>query len=141
VLPPDAGALSQVERLSELAVTRGKAGHWIAPYAHFARGLTEYRRGNYEAAEAMIQRALSTRSTDWVVSVPSQLVLAMTLHQRGRAKEAREALTEAVAFLNKKGTDAGGPAVGPNWPDWLAYQVLRREAEALIEGKKDDPKP
>jgi hypothetical protein len=31
--------------------------------------------------------------------------------------------------------------VDKDWQGWLICQVLRREAEALIEGKKDAPKP
>lgn len=141
VLPPDPDILAQVERLADRAVEHGETGHWIAPYAQFVRGFAEYRRGNYEAAEAWLQKALRVRAKDWVVAVPAQLVLAMTQHQRGQAKVARETLAQAITFLNTKATNASEPALGPNWPDWLAYQVIRREAEALIEGKKDVPRP
>jgi hypothetical protein len=74
------------------------------------------------------------------VAVPTHLVLAMAQQQRGQAKEARASLAQAVLLLDRKGTEAGSPAVGTNWPDWLVFQVLRHEAEALIEGKKDAPK-
>jgi hypothetical protein len=84
---------------------------------------------------------MTPQTRHWVMAVPANLILAMCQQQRGKAKEAREFLAQAVAVLDRDVPEPGSPAVGEDWKGWLMCQVLRREAEALIQGKKDAAKP
>jgi hypothetical protein len=127
-------AMKQLASLADSAVTKGRvSGACPTPRC---RGLVEYRQENYGAAESWLRQALSTPNVGWPVKVPAELVLAMAQQQRGQRNEARESLRRAVAQLEKDLPQPGSPAVGTSWPDWLVCQVLRREAETLIEGNK-----
>ncbi|MDG3008402.1 serine/threonine-protein kinase [Paludisphaera mucosa] len=90
------------------------------PYFEFVRGLAEYRQGRFD-------RAIETMGGDaaGVIGPAPRLVLAMAMRRAGRAKEAREALDEAVKSHDWR---AGLPHDHENW----IVHVLRREAEALI---------
>ena len=64
------------------------------------------------------------------------LGLALAYHGQGKAEEARKWLAKAIPWIEK----VAPPNVPPGTPgaihlhlhDWLAYHVLRREAESLI---------
>jgi serine/threonine-protein kinase len=90
-------------------------------YSHFlfARGLAEFRRGNFDRAVGAIRG-----HPDWMLIPAPSLVLAMALHRSGQTAEARKILAAALT--------PEGPAI-LRWflNDWSAH-VLRREAEALI---------
>jgi tetratricopeptide (TPR) repeat protein len=66
------------------------------------------------------------------------LFLAMAHHRLGHAEEARKWLDKAVAAI-KQATQARPEDVPPyarlDWQTRIAYQVLRREAEDLVNGK------
>jgi hypothetical protein len=62
----------------------------------------------------------------------------MSLHQLGKAEEARKAMAEASRLLDEKAPRLD--SVDGSWNDWLYCRILRREAEALIESAKE-PKP
>ena len=62
----------------------------------------------------------------------------MSLHQLGKAEEARKATAEASRLLDEKAPRLD--SVDGSWNDWLYRRILRREAEALIESAKE-PKP
>ena len=66
---------------------------------------------------------------------------AMARHRLGRNEDARQALTLARDTLNRKLPRLDrGQLYDQNWYDLLRCQVLLREAEELIEGKKEGPK-
>ncbi len=64
------------------------------------------------------------------------LFLAMAHHHQGHTEPARKWLARAVTWLDettaKKSDDAADSAPLP-WDQRLSYQLLRREAESLIE--------
>src|SRR5262249_39353449 len=77
LLSGDMEGRKSAERLAQFAVAGGEAGHWILPYAQFARGLGEYRQGSFEAAEESVRKSMTPATRHWVIAVPAQLVLAM----------------------------------------------------------------
>ena len=90
------------------------------PFFQFVRGLAEYRQGRLDRAISLMRGEASG-----VLRPAPRLVLAMALHQDGRAAEARKALAEAVLSYDwsaSKVRDQDG---------WLCH-ALRREAEAMI---------
>jgi serine/threonine-protein kinase len=121
LLPVTGDELRRVVALAERAagVDRSK---YANVYAHFlfVRGLADYRQERFD-------RAITAMSGDagGVLGPAPGLVLAMALHQRDRADEARKALAAAI-----RSHDWSAEKV-LDQDDWI-YHVLRREAEALI---------
>jgi len=120
LMPATEEELRQAVSVAERAVAKGAGEQWAHPYFEFVRGLAEYRQGRFE-------RAISAMRGDagHVLGPSPKLVLAMALHQKGEADEARKTLAWAVLSH-----------------DWTANRVhdqdgciahsLRREAEAMI---------
>jgi tetratricopeptide (TPR) repeat protein len=140
LLPVEGDALKQLADLADLAVARGTSKGDVS-LAQLARGMIEYRQENYGAAERWLRQVLLAPNVGWAMRAPAELVVAMSQQQRGQGKEARETLARAIAQLDKEVPQPGSPAIGASWPDWLVCQVLRREAQGLIEGNKPEPKP
>ena len=67
--------------------------------------------------------------------------MAMAHQRLGHTAEARQWLDKAINWIDssprdKPKDDTLGTRI--DWRTWLALQVLRREAEALIKGSKPD---
>jgi serine/threonine-protein kinase len=118
--PATGDELRQAVALTERAVARNAGEQFAHPYFVFVRGLAEYRQGRFDRAISAMRGDAST-----VLGPSPKLILAMALHQKGRADEARKTLASAVLSH-----------------DWTANRVLdqhgciahslRREAEAMI---------
>jgi serine/threonine-protein kinase len=120
LMPATGDELQKAVAVADRAVARTSGEQGARPYFEFARGLAEYRKGQYG-------RAISAMRGDAAIVLrPAPgLVIAMALHQKGQANEARKTLTSAILSY-----------------DWSADQVrdihgcilhvLRREAERLI---------
>jgi tetratricopeptide (TPR) repeat protein len=100
-------------------------------------GALLYRAGQYEAAQRRLQEAARLRgqepdARDW-------LFLAMASQRLGRGEEAKTWLDKAVRWIDqaervKAGDDAGAAPL--SWQQRQEYQLLRREAEALVKAPK-----
>ena len=109
------------------------------PWFRFAEGLYHYRCGRFAEALGACGKSLE-RSAPYPLHLVLLLAMnhyveAMSLHQLGKAEEARKAMAEASRLL-----DESPSKVDRSWYDWLHCRILRREAEALIESAKE-PKP
>jgi serine/threonine-protein kinase len=120
LMPATGDELQKAVAVADRAVARTSGEPGARPYFEFARGFAEYRKGQYDRA------ITAMRGDAAIVLGPAPaLVMAMALHQKGQANEARKTLTPAVLSY-----------------DWSADQVrdvhgcilhvLRREAESLI---------
>ena len=116
----------RASRLAEVVVTAG-ANHQYLPWFRFVRGLAEYRAGR------------PLQSMDWLsacqsagaqLAIPANLVFAMAEQRAGHADQARRLLANAAAALRSGGVGLFGR--GESWHDWMACDLLRREAEATI---------
>jgi serine/threonine-protein kinase len=120
LMPATGDELRQAVALAERAVAKGSGERWALPYFVFVRGLAEYRQGQFDRAIATMQGDAGT-----VLKPAPALVMAMALHQKEQADEARKTLASAVLSH-----------------EWTANQVrdqhgcivhsLRREAESMI---------
>jgi tetratricopeptide (TPR) repeat protein len=121
LLKPAAGdELRQAVALAARAVAANPGEQAAEPYFRFARGLAQYRQGEFEQALAAMRGV-----PDYVIGPAPGLVLAMALCRKGQTAPARQALASAVLAH-----------------DWRAnqvldvhaciIQVLRREAESMI---------
>src|SRR5262249_2895008 len=85
LLPATGDELRQAVAVAGRAVARNPGEQGARPYFEFVRGLAEYRQGQFD-------RAVSTMKGDaGIVLKPAPaLVIAMALHQKGQADEARK---------------------------------------------------
>jgi tetratricopeptide (TPR) repeat protein len=131
----------QVQRLADFAVAnidgaiaRKEVSEWLLAFVQHAKGIAEYRRGNYASALDWFAKSVpgmvKAGNVDWVVwcQATDLLFSAMAAHQLGKIEDARKALAEARRLIG------GIPRADET--DWLMMDLVRREAEALIEGKK-----
>jgi hypothetical protein len=136
-LAPEA---ADVDRASGLAAEE-LAG---MPHRHAAltqQAALEVRAGHPDKAVPLLRQVL-TEYPRWQGSVLPRLWLALAQHAQHKDDEARKELAEAVVRLDQWGPQMPRPGPGEagaiplHLHDWLEVQVLRREAENLL-----DPRP
>jgi tetratricopeptide (TPR) repeat protein len=129
LLPDAVSDPRPVMKLADLAVTGGKKEgcyRWFL----LARGMAEYRDGRFAGALTWLDKSLAADSEWPPLDATACLFLAMARHRLGQTDKARQALDRAGKMMEQlvpgdKGVD---------WDDWLRFQVVRREAEALVKG-------
>jgi tetratricopeptide (TPR) repeat protein len=101
----------------------------------FVLGVCEYRRGRHEQALAALRKSASVDPTSPTLQL-TWLVMAMAHERLGHHAEARQWLEKAVRRVDdmrKVLPEPFNPAIlFANEFDWRDFQILRREAEALI---------
>jgi serine/threonine-protein kinase len=119
--PPPEEELQAALALANQAVAAEptKVG-FVYPYFLFAKGLAEYRRGNFEDALSIV-----TGEAAKVLGPCPGLVAAMAKYHLGDQEAARTALADAISAYDWSMARVRGH------DQWL-WHVLRREAEALI---------
>jgi len=120
LMPATGDELQRFVALTKRAFARNPGENAAQPYFKFGHGLAEYRQGHFDQAIAMMRGEAAQ-----VLGPGPTLVIAMALHQKGHADQARKTLASAVLSY-----------------DWSASQVrdvqpcilhaLRREAEKII---------
>jgi WD40 repeat protein/serine/threonine protein kinase/regulator of sirC expression with transglutaminase-like and TPR domain len=99
-------------------------------YLFHALGAAHYRAGQFELA---VQRLEESDRSGWGdASVVNWLFLAMAQHQLGHADEARKWLDKATALLQRVVPASPDEPVTLLATDWFEAQVLRPEAEKLL---------
>ncbi len=93
---------------------------WVPPYFWFAKGLAEYREGQFDSAISIM-----TTKTAGVLGPAPRLVVAMAEYRLGRKEEARKVLAAAIGAFDWE------PSKADTRESWM-YHVLRREAERTI---------
>jgi hypothetical protein len=98
-----------------------------------------YRVGDWKESIRRHTTELKKNPADAPVNVLSWLVLAMAHHRAGEAEAARKYLDRATRWIDqavanwpKESLAPGGLALH----DWVECQVLRREAERVMTGKR-----
>jgi hypothetical protein len=157
--PQPVGDTEELKRLADMAVEKGKTDPYLF-YFLFARGLAAYRAGDLDDAvkwcrdsRANNLRVPSTaNSTDGAVTrdglklandsqypplnAYSLVVEAMALHQQKNPGEARKAYDDAAAIIGEYFPDAPDE-LGSMWEGWLIYDILSREASALLSNESE----
>jgi hypothetical protein len=139
-LGPD--AVTDPARLVELA-RRGVAAGPQQPHYLHALGAAHYRAGQFEPAVQRLRESVN-QGPSWEGRVLNWLFLAMTHHRLGQQREARQWLAKAVGWIDE--TTRGLPKDAVSIPglhphSYLAFPLLRREAEAVLKGPVDPPGP
>src|SRR5262249_7290696 len=134
-LMPDAVPdFAPVLRLAEVvAADAGKNG---GPYwSWHIRGLAAYRARDHDGVIYYLARGTNTAPERALSRRPLR---ALAEHQPGKGSTAREALAKARMHLTDRPRAERGQSFGDTWHEWLAGELLLREAERLIEGKPTD---
>jgi tetratricopeptide (TPR) repeat protein/tRNA A-37 threonylcarbamoyl transferase component Bud32/DNA-binding beta-propeller fold protein YncE len=104
-------------------------------YPQTLTALARYRAGQWKEAIADLDAAEDNEAAKaWIL-------LAMSHHGLGHAKEAQRWLEKAERRYQQTSQDIANEKPPSLWWDWALFQILRREAKAMIEGRPaaDDP--
>jgi tetratricopeptide (TPR) repeat protein len=133
ILSPHGGIdPAQLVRWAEQAVASQPKCEW---FLH-ALGAAHYRAGDFEQAIRRCRESLQV-APDWGGRMLNWLILALAHQRLGHTKEARLWLNQAIQWrkdhaLQGKGKDEFLSPPGLHPSDWLEFNVLIREAEALV---------
>jgi Tfp pilus assembly protein PilF len=120
------GAVKQARRATELQAD--VADYW------YTLAMVQYRNGDWGDSMKSLEQV---KARDGASDASSLLLMAMNLHQLKKREEARAALRQAVAWIEDQKRKAEDDALLRFRFELArpALESLRREAEALIEGK------
>ena len=112
---------------AEQGVTESKAAWEL-----HVLGLAQYRAGHLDEA---IQSLEASNAGNWPALAKAQndIVLAMAHHGRGDQEEAKQLLRQVETAIDRARPQQVDNPVEVAVPDWIGIEVLRREAEAIIE--------
>ena len=112
----------------------GGADQAFLPFFLMNKGFAEYRAGRYAEALIHLERAQLTL-TPWaeVYEANCDLLRAMTLFKLERPAEARRAVVDAEIKMRGVYFEPGFDDFGGRLLDTLLYDLLRREAKAILD--------
>jgi tetratricopeptide (TPR) repeat protein len=131
ISPSPVGNLEQLVGLAELAL-KGKDSADFKSRLYEARSLAAYRAGDFEEA---IKWCAESRKHDEGLDerrAHSLLIDAMALHQLKKTTEALVAFDQAIKHKDKAFPNES-VVFKIYWRDWVVIELLRREAEALLQ--------
>ena len=133
ILPGTPDQTTACRRLAETAYGQSPAGQFLRQYLDLVLGLADFRRGEFAAADARLDR-VAAGGGSWNVAIPSRLVVALARLKLGRAEEARAAAA-AAADEFERFTNGRGAAAAPGEPhDYAMVQILMAEYDRLAAG-------
>jgi Flp pilus assembly protein TadD len=138
LLPLSGEQLEAANALAERAVTLGAGDVWM-PAFEFAKGLADYRRGEFGSAETLMRHVLATRDKARVRDAQAWFVLAMARHRLGKIEEGRAALDQGAKVVTAELPGLGSSDMGRIWGDVLTANILMRQAIALFKTKEGQP--
>ncbi len=140
LLWPDVADQKLVQKLAELAVTNTEK-HTFRQAFLLAKGLAEFRAGNPRTSINMLRASLKNIGIGTVSDAPfnslANLFIAMSYHRLGQDKDARQALQQARTVIDTELERWKQENAWKGNADWLRSMSVLREAEALIDGKKN----
>jgi tetratricopeptide (TPR) repeat protein len=124
----------QTERHLEQAVRSGS----LVMSRHGHKGIADYRAGHFASA---IESLSKSRELNTEKKVPAEaqncLFLAMAHHRLGEEQQSRRLLAEARQIMEAERPNSESGDLGSHWSPWVTLDIIRREAEELIEGKDE----
>jgi tetratricopeptide (TPR) repeat protein len=133
-LAPD--AVTDLNRVVQLAEKAGASTENC--YSLSILGGVLYRAGRFKEAAAKLTKSAEMQYGQGDTE-RAWLFLAMAEHRLGRQNEAKQALDRAVQGFENISKAKAKEAAEDNrnfWVERLEFQILRREAEALLHGPK-----
>ncbi|MGH7134424.1 MAG: hypothetical protein ACREHD_01710, partial [Pirellulales bacterium] len=103
------------------------------PWNFHVLGLAEYRAGELDQA---LQSFTKANVDAWNYKELNWFGLALVYHGLGQLDEARRCFDKGIQWLELQGAPGPDQPAKLLPPDWLEAQLLRREAEDLLEIKR-----
>jgi len=136
---------AQVQELAEKRITLTPAPSGAYIWSLHVLGLAHYRAGQPDKAVAYLEKGLHD-FPDWEKNVLNWLVLALAEFRLGKHELARQWLEKADLWVEQKNKQMlGEPGERPGfspidwaWRDWLGLQMLRQEAQELLQKTKSE---
>jgi serine/threonine protein kinase/Flp pilus assembly protein TadD len=103
-----------------------------------ALGMALYRAGRMSEAISRLRDALDPgllKKDEAAATALAQLFLSMALQRLGEKQEATHLLALASKAINRAARGEGRSCSGRGWQVWAACEVVRREAEAVSDGR------
>ena len=126
LLPATADEMITISKMADVAGSVStNSNNWS--YNYFAKGLAEYRLGNYADATDLLQEILP-QDIGSRVRTEAYFVLAMAQFRLNQSDVSRESFSNAVEVVNQL------PKIvypDDDWNEWITIHVLMREAVAL----------
>jgi tetratricopeptide (TPR) repeat protein len=119
---------SQVIKLADRVVA-GTERHSNYGYFALAKGLTDYRAGNFASAVEWLRRCQPNASGGPRDALAFS-ALAMAQHRLGHVDEANAGIDATYAIIANKTQD---PNRDINWVEWMHCQILVGEADGLLK--------
>ena len=130
------GVVEEREALTKLADRIGAAPPpALTGWHYLTRGLADYRAGKYPEAAGWLEKSLMNPMPVHGTAA-ARYLLAMAQQRQNQGDAARATLAKAQETTRQI---PGLEKSGGRWLDWLINDLLRREAEMLLEEKKSDP--
>jgi tetratricopeptide (TPR) repeat protein len=103
------------------------------PYYFHVLGLAQYRAGQYDRA---LQSFTKASVKDWAYWELNWFGLALVHSRLGHPNEARRCLDKGIRWLERGGSPGPGRPATMHPMDWLEAQLLRREVEQTLPGRR-----
>jgi WD40 repeat protein/tetratricopeptide (TPR) repeat protein/tRNA A-37 threonylcarbamoyl transferase component Bud32 len=130
ILPGEGPGLEAAAKMAQTAIS-APTNHPDMTWFRFAKGLAEYRQGQFGAAVESMRRALSDPGQDLTRDAEASFVLAMAQHQLQQPEEARAALTKGLEIVSTKLPKLESEDLGDGWVDWIIAHALLDKAKGL----------
>jgi Flp pilus assembly protein TadD len=133
ILPASEADLETATRMADRAVNV-PTNHPDMAWFQFAKGLAEYRLGNFASAVGWTEKVLSDAGHEANRDAEACMVLAMAKNQLSQTNEARTTFDRGLKIVDAKMPKLSSGDLGAGWTDWVFALALRNEANALIDG-------
>jgi serine/threonine protein kinase/tetratricopeptide (TPR) repeat protein len=131
ILPASDDDMKIIAQMAGVAAT-GNTNDDKWGYKLFAMGFSEYRLGHYTNALELMRQA-DPLDIGPFYRTEVHLVMAMARAKLNRADDAKDSFAKAVDDIKTKLVAEGG-LDSDDWYNWLAIQVLVREAATVVYG-------
>ncbi|MGE4178937.1 MAG: tetratricopeptide repeat protein [Limisphaerales bacterium] len=134
--------LQLLDKLADIAVSRGSGETSALPHFQACKAMSSYRLARYTDALSWAEKALDSTATH--ASAQACAVLSMVNWQLGRPADARAMLAKGEALAPNITPERGIEKVGGSWVAWLIARIALDEAAALTQSqpsKKSVSKP
>ncbi len=131
--PSPVGEMAKLTELVDHALASDQA-RGVYPWFCMTKALAEYRAGRFESALQFLEKAKVIKSA--TAQATMGLIAAMAQSRLGNPAAAKAALDQALMRISAdvREPTAATPIDAPE--NWLICQILRREAEETVLGKR-----
>jgi hypothetical protein len=120
---------TRLTALADRAIAKEPDNAWF----RLAKGIAEYRAARIDSCLTWLTNAQQAPGNNTYSTSLAQLFQAMAQQKLGQVDSARETLHAVIEVLNRIQASIDPSALESGWHDWLICQIVRREAEQLLQ--------